>query len=35
MGGKRFQESKQAILEYIADLLGVEPGVLIKQDRAA
>ena len=35
MGGKRFQESKQAILEYIAGLLGVEPGVLIKQDRAA
>ena len=35
MGKKRFEESKQAILEYIADLIGVEPGVLIKQERAA
>jgi hypothetical protein len=35
MGKRRFQESKTAILEYIADLLGVEPGVLVKQDRAA
>jgi len=35
MGKKRFEESKQAILECIADLIGVEPGVLIKQERAA
>ncbi len=26
MGAKRFQESKQAILEYIEDLIGVERG---------
>lgn len=35
MGKKRFQESKTAILEYIAGLIGVEPETLAKQERAA
>jgi len=35
MGGKRFQESKQAILEFLADLIGVTPEELAKQEQAA
>ncbi len=35
MGKKRFQESKTAVLEFIADLIGVEPGALAKQEESA
>ena len=33
MGGKRFQESKQAILEWMADLLGVTPDELAQMGK--
>ena len=33
MGGVRFQESKQAILEWLADLIGVEPDRLAATKR--
>lgn len=35
MGKQRFQESKEAVLGFIADLIGVEPETLAKQERAA
>jgi hypothetical protein len=36
MGGQRFQQSKQDILEYLADLIGVSPDKLAKwKDKAA
>jgi hypothetical protein len=35
MGGKQFQQSKQAVLEYVAGLLGVAPETLEKQRNAA
>jgi hypothetical protein len=35
MGAKEFQESKQAILDFIADLIGVEPATLNAQEKAA
>lgn len=35
MGAKRFQQSKQAILEFIAGLLEVDPSELEKQTAAA
>lgn len=31
MGAKRFQESKQAILDYLASLIGVEPDTLQRE----
>lgn len=35
MGAKRFQEAKQAIIEFLEDLLDVERGTLEKQGEAA
>lgn len=35
MGGERFQASKQAILEWMADLIGVEPDQLAAKKRKA
>jgi hypothetical protein len=35
MGGPQFQASKQAILEYVGDLLGVDPGTLGRVEKAA
>jgi len=35
MGKNRFQESKTAVLEFIAGLIGVEPEALANQERAA
>jgi hypothetical protein len=35
MDKRQFQESKTAILEFIAGLIGVEPETLGKQTRAA
>ncbi len=35
MGGKRFQQSKAAVLEFIAGLLEVDPATLEQQGKAA
>lgn len=35
MGAAQFQQSKQAIIEFVADLLQVDPATLGQQERAA
>lgn len=35
MGAKQFQESKNAVLDYLAEMIGVEPGALTKHAEAA
>lgn len=35
MGKKRFQESKQALMEFIGDLIGVDPATLANVQEAA
>lgn len=35
MGAKQFQQSKQALMEFVGDLLGVDPETIGKQSEAA